>query len=752
MIRLGLRLTLNGDKESMGRLVVTAISVALGVGLLLASLASMNAVNSQDARGAWLNTQPGSPSATAGTRSPASPLWWLPVNDEFEGRTISRIDVAATGSRSPVPPGVRRLPRAGEFYASPALAKLLASTPASELGDRFPGREAGTIGAAGLPDPDALIVVVGYGARQLSQIPGAGEVTSIAAPGSTNSGGSSSGQFLIVLAVGALALLFPVLVFLATATRLAAARREQRFAAMRLVGATPRQVSTIAAIEATIAAIAGMVMGFVLFVVLRPALQHVSITGAPFAPGDLSLGFADVLLVAIGVPVAAALAARVALRRVLISPLGVHRRVTPPAPGRTRLVPLVAGLVWLALLAVVGHPNGKALVYADFVGFLLMMVGLVTAGPWLTDAGARVMTRRTRRPDVLLAGRRLSDNPHGAFRSISGLVLALFVASAAVGVVGTIVADHGAPAGGEVAIGTLADSLGNPNAGSVEGQNSVPSLSGRLPGELGSIKGALGVTVIRWDSLVSTGHASDQLPGLVSCAELARTPAFGRCAPRASVATIQPFADQGNGLTKRTTLAERVWPAAAISADRLARLPVEEVVVGTNGSTAAVEQERTDLEVSLPYQAYQVPPMTIGEVSSSTSRSYTELQNVTDVVIVTSLLIAGCSLAVGVVAGVSDRKRPFSLLRLTGVPLSVLRRIVALEAALPLLAVAVVSAATGLLGAELFLRSQLSVSLRWPGPLYFVVVFAGIVISLAVIAATLPLIGRITGPEVARNE
>jgi hypothetical protein len=101
---------------------------------------------------------------------------------------------------------------------------------------------------------------------------------------------------------------------------------------------------------------------------------------------------------------------------------------------------------------------------------------------------------------------------------------------------------------------------------------------------------------------------------------------------------------------------------------------------------------------------------------------------------------------------VSDRKRPFSLLRLTGVPLSVLRRIVALEAALPLLAVAVVSAATGLLGAELFLRSQLSVSLRWPGPLYFVVVFAGIVISLAVIAATLPLIGRITGPEVARNE
>jgi hypothetical protein len=751
MIRLGLRLTFKGDKEALVRLVVTSVAVALGVGLLLASLASMNAVNSQDARGSWLNTQPGS-SSEVSTGSHTNPLWWLASSDEFEGQTIDRIDAAATGPRSPVPPGMVRLPQGGEFYASPALAKLVASTPTAELGDRFPGREVGTIGAAGLPNPAALVVVVGYSPQQLSKTPGAGQVTTMAAPGSPSGGGSGSQQFLIVLVVGALALLFPVLIFLATATRLAAARREQRFAAMRLVGATPRQVSTIAAVEATVAALAGVILGFVLFVVLRPALQHVSITGAPFAPGDLSLSFADVLIVAIGVPIAAALAARMALRRVVISPLGVSRRVTPPAPRAARLIPLVAGLVWLGLLAGVVHLHGKGVVYAVFVGFLLMMVGLVTAGPWLTDVGARVMTRHTSRPDVLLAGRRLSDNPRSAFRSISGLVLALFVATVAIGIVTTVVADHGAPAGGEVAVGTLVDMLGNPNTASVEGENSIPSLPPRLTGELESIKGVVGTTVIRWDPLVSTDHATEQMPGLVSCAELARTPALGRCAAGASVVTIKPFSDQGNGFTKRTTLADTTWPAAAISPDRLAGLPVEEVIVGTDGSTAGVEHARTDLESALPYQAYQGPPMTIGEVSSSTSRSYTELQNVTDVVIVASLLIAGCSLAVGVVSGISDRRRPFSLLRLTGVPLGVLRRIVALEAALPLLVVAVVSVAIGLLGAELFLRSQLHVSLRLPGLLYFAVVVAGIVASLALIAATLPLIDRITGPEVARNE
>jgi hypothetical protein len=144
--------------------------------------------------------------------------------------------------------------------------------------------------------------------------------------------------------------------------------------------------------------------------------------------------------------------------------------------------------------------------------------------------------------------------------------------------------------------------------------------------------------------------------------------------------------------------------------------------------------------------------MTFGEVSSSTSRSYTELQNVTDVVIVASLLIAGCSLAVGVISGISDRRRPFSLLRLTGVPVAVLRRVVSLESALPLVVVAVASVGIGLLASELFLRSQLGVTLRFPGINYFLFVVGGLLLSLGVISSTLPLLERITRPEDVRTE
>jgi len=53
-------------------------------------------------------------------------------------------------------------------------------------------------------------------------------------------------------------------------------------------------------------------------------------------------------------------------------------------------------------------------------------------------------------------------------------------------------------------------------------------------------------------------------------------------------------------------------------------------------------------------------------------------------------------------------------LRLTGVPVTMLRRVVVLEAAAPFLVSAVASAGTGLLAAELFLQAQLRVSMRWP--------------------------------------
>jgi hypothetical protein len=54
--------------------------------------------------------------------------------------------------------------------------------------------------------------------------------------------------------------------------------------------------------------------------------------------------------------------------------------------------------------------------------------------------------------------------------------------------------------------------------------------------------------------------------------------------------------------------------------------------------------------------------------------------------------------------------------------------------------------------AALYLHSQVGIAFQLPGITYWATILGGLAASLAIIAATFPLIDRITGPEVARNE
>lgn len=744
MIRLGLRLTLGSGREAVLRVLVTATAVALGVGLLLVALAGVNGLHAETDRGAWLDAgvqaHAGRPTSSAGR------LWWLSGIDEFGNQAIDRIDVAAAGPNAPVPPGIAHLPGPGEYYASPALTKLLSSVPANELGDRYPGRRIGTIGAAGLPSPSSLIVVIGHTARQLSRTPGAVEVGVIQrTPASCYACQSTIGsgpvlQFILV--GGAVALLLPVLILIATASRLSASRREERFAAMRLVGATPHQVAVVSAVEAVVAAAAGVAVGFVLFFVFRPLLYHVPFTGVPLAQGDLSLTWIDVALAVVGVPVAAVVSARLALRRVQISPLGATRRASTRPPRIVRLVPLCAGIALLAYFDAAGKPGAVGGQLLELlVGFVLLVGGLVLAGPWFTTAGARLMAKRASRPAALIAGRRLLDNPKTAFRFISGLVIALFVTSAVVGTLSSIAAVTGTTGGVENK--TLADVFCSFSTSHCPAAAVVPSVPGKVLTELRATPGVRAVTVVH-QRPTQAGLGSSF--GFVACDQLAKTPAIGKCGPGTTVASIGYFlsAILGHNSHASTT----VWPSAHLSPGELAGLPVDAVVVATNGSSSAIERTRTTLERTFPLQGAAVA---VEGLYPGTARVLAMIQDMTDVVIVASLVIAACSLAVNIASGLSERKRPFSLLRLTGVSTALLHRVVALESALPLLLVAAVSIIVGLVSGALYLHSQVGMAFRIPGVAYWGTVVGGLVASLAIIASTFPVLNRITGPEVARN-
>ncbi|CAI7979485.1 FtsX-like permease family protein [Frankia sp. Hr75.2] len=776
MIRLGLRLAVAGGREAVARLALIAVAVGIGVGLLLTTSAGINALDNQNARYAWLETGFAGSDAPAGAEpagaarvgaGPADaesatgigpavgptagdPLWWHVRADYFRGERIGRVDVAATGPDSPVPPGITGLPGPGEFYASPELARLLRDTPDTQLGDRFGATLVGTIGDAALPSPTSLLVVVGRSVADLARQAGAVQVTGISttSPGACIDGcafgvGIDPDGMTLILSVVVAALLFPVMVFIGSATRLAAARREQRFAAMRLVGATPRQISVLSTVESTVAASAGVGLGFGLFFALRPALAGIPFTGTPFFTEDLSVGVADALLVAFGIPVAAAVAARIALRRVTISPLGVTRRATPRPPSAWRTAPLLAGVGELGFLAYasdIGDSSDTGLqALAYLTGILSIMIGLVVAGPWLTMLGSRLAVRRARRPAALVAGRRLADDPQAGFRAIGGLVLALFVGTCALGVTSGILAHNtGSAPDSAIAAGTVVQRLFD--------QEFAADPATDLPDEamaaLSVIPGVSGVALI---------HASSVQGPVVSCAELAAVPALGSCpeaAAGSAVAAVNP--DFGGGVVATSTpMSNATWPVVGVSTAGLSQVPLNAIVVGTDATTEAVERARTVLALAIPTT---YPSLTLSEWRTDGSRQLDNYRRLADVVIITTLPIAGCSLAVSVVGGLAERRRPFSLLRLTGTPLAVLRRVVLLESALPLLVSAVVSAGAGLLAAHLFLRAQLDATIQPPQAEYYLVVLAGTVASLAVIASTLPLLSRITGPEAARNE
>jgi hypothetical protein len=76
-----------------------------------------------------------------------------------------------------------------------------------------------------------------------------------------------------------------------------------------------------------------------------------------------------------------------------------------------------------------------------------------------------------------------------------------------------------------------------------------------------------------------------------------------------------------------------------------------------------------------------------------------------------------------------------------------------LEAVVPLLVVAVISAAAGLLASHLILGSlEGDVALAMPGASYWAIMTAGLLGALGIVATTLPLLTRLTEPQSARME
>jgi hypothetical protein len=191
----------------------------------------------------------------------------------------------------------------------------------------------------------------------------------------------------------------------------------------------------------------------------------------------------------------------------------------------------------------------------------------------------------------------------------------------------------------------------------------------------------------------------------------------------------------------------------------LAVLPLQAVLVRVN-SPATLERARTYLAIHAPPQvssgpgAAATPPRTFGEAVAIRSGRAEVMQRLVYFAVTLTILVAGCSLAVSIGGGLVDRKRPFTLLRVGGTSLGTLYRVVLLEAVLPLVGGALAAAALAY-GMSVLAVVRIAPAGTPVPPLagtYYATMGAGLVLALAVIAITLPLLGRMTTPASARFE
>ena len=692
--RLGLRLAVAGGRESLLRLGVTAFGVAVGVVLLLLCLTGQSAEQGRAERSGWQSADSATP-ATA-----PDPALFLTVTDYHEGTAMIRGYVAALGPRPPVPPGLERLPGPGEVAVSPAMRRLLVSTPDDELDDRYPGRVTATIGDEGLAHPDQLVALIGRTPDQL------GEVTSrslyrVRGFGSLPSGYAFYQGIRVLLLMGAVLLLVPVIIFIVMTTRVAAAHREQRLAAIRLVGATRLQAAVVAAVETGLGAVAGTALGWAGYEAGRRILAAtVTFQGARFFLDDVVVAPWLLALVLVGVPLLAMLTTIVALSRVQAGPLATSRHGRRPPPSARRALPLAAGIGGLLAAAplrrVVDSETGETLDNLAPLFVILTIVGFVTIGPWLCMLAGRGIARVSRRVPGLIAARRIASDPSATFRAVSVVVLAAFAVTFSASLVDA--SEDGPVDGGR---GVLRPGVVEVITGGVPEAKVAPSSpSGRA---------------------VRSGDAGDFVE---SCPELAR------------MVTL-PCSSSGlavGGISERAGLADT-------------DLPIGTVYIPTDGTPAAENRVRTQAANLVPNALIHTQQDRI----DTDAFFFDSLEQLQRLVWYFVLLVAACSLTVGMLAGVIERRRPFALLRASGLRLGELRQIVFLETAAAMLVTAAV-------GVGLGMATSYAVALfgdmvwTWPDVGVFAMVGIGVLAALILSTMALPLLDAATRYDAVRYE
>ena len=238
--------------------------------------------------------------------------------------------------------------------------------------------------------------------------------------------------YVMLAAFACILLIVPFVALAGSAARLAASRRDARLAALRLAGATTSQVTRLTALDAAGQALIGALIGIVGYFAIMPLIMLLNFQDQRFTFEQLWVGSLSLIVVLVVVTVLALISALLTLRRVAITPLGVTARTAQPLP--TKWCVIVFLVVLVAAIVLFKNPQGllhygEVTMYAVIIGFIALCFALVNLiGSWVVTARARLRSRRPKDAATMIAMRRILDNPKRAWRNVSGIALAVFIA------------------------------------------------------------------------------------------------------------------------------------------------------------------------------------------------------------------------------------------------------------------------------------------------------------------------------------
>ena len=253
-----------------------------------------------------------------------------------------------------------------------------------------------------------------------------------AAVSTSSSADQLAGSYVIFALFACTLLVVPFAALAGSAARLVTARRDARLAALRLAGATRSQVIALTAMDAAAQALVGAVLGILGYVALLPAVMLLVFQNQHFTLEQLWVRPWVLLDVVLGVVVLSLVSSMLTLRRVSITPLGVMQRSRQRPLGAWRivlfLVILVGSVIPFGMLRIIPSSSGLLLLAIVFGCMALCFALFNLIGAWLVSLSAQVAVRRPRSASMLIAMRRVLDNPKRAWRNVSGIALAVFVA------------------------------------------------------------------------------------------------------------------------------------------------------------------------------------------------------------------------------------------------------------------------------------------------------------------------------------